>query len=258
MPVSYLSGKVYLLITGASQGIGKQIAESFGALLGDGSVVLLLARNEANLQATAKNIPSRVKVITKSVDLAKANAEQLKAIVKSSLGAGGTAQFEKAILVHNAGIVGDNTKLTTQMTDYKTWREYYDLNLFAPAILNGVFMDLFKNDTKVQKLVINLTSDAAINAVPKTGYYCTGKAARAMFFRVFALEYPDVNVMNYSPGPVDTELLQRAFASFPELKAEIEKTYPILTTEQTVNRLIERLNAQNYKSGDHVDYFDKV
>lgn len=80
-----LSGKVFLLVTGASRGIGKQIAESFSSLLGDGSVVLLLARNESGLKKAAGKIPKQIKVHTESVDLSKTTAEQLTGKLDDSL-----------------------------------------------------------------------------------------------------------------------------------------------------------------------------
>lgn len=76
------------------------------------------------------------------------------------------------------------------MTDFENWRNYYDLNVFSPAILNGVFMNLFEDDTKVSRLVINITSLCGIQPFKSMGYYCSGKAAREMFFKVFFIIIP--------------------------------------------------------------------
>lgn len=72
------SGKVFLLVTGASQGIGKKIAEVLGSSLDNGSQVLLLARNAGNLKETASKLPKNVSVNFESVDLSSATAVQLK------------------------------------------------------------------------------------------------------------------------------------------------------------------------------------
>jgi len=69
--IEALSGKAFLLVTGASRGIGRQIAITFSSLLEEGSRVLLLARNKDALQEVASNIPSKVKVHTVSTDLSK-------------------------------------------------------------------------------------------------------------------------------------------------------------------------------------------
>lgn len=78
MSIEALSGKVLLLITGASRGIGRQIAITFGSLLQRGSHILLLARSANALQEVAKNISSDVTVHTVSIDLAKATETSLK------------------------------------------------------------------------------------------------------------------------------------------------------------------------------------
>jgi len=76
------------------------------------------------------------------------------------------------------------------MTDVNEWRTYYDLNLFVPAVLNAVIMNIFDDRTNTKKVVINITSLFAINMTVEVGYYCTVKAAREMYFKViFCLIY---------------------------------------------------------------------
>lgn len=77
MSIEALSGKVYMLVTGASRGIGKQIAISLGSVLEKGSRVLLLARNSDGLKETAKCIPADVLVNTVGVDLGKVEDDEL-------------------------------------------------------------------------------------------------------------------------------------------------------------------------------------
>ncbi|XP_046742674.1 sepiapterin reductase-like isoform X2 [Diprion similis] len=262
MSVPLLSGKVFLLVTGASQGIGKQITESFATLLGNGSVVLLIARNKNALKETAQKLPKSLSVHTASMDLSVATADELKDVVCKALGSESATQFEKAVIVHNAGSLGDVSKPANDMKDFEIWRNYYNLNVFSPAILNGVFMELFNKETKVTRLVVNITSLCGIQPCKSLAYYCTGKAAREMFFKVFAIENPQVNVLNYSPGPVETdmqEVLRNNLGDADGKKTfnDIKASGSVLTTEQTINRLMEILKLQNYKSGDHVDYYDK-
>lgn len=82
MSIEVLSGKVFLVITGASRGIGRQIAITFGSLLQKGSHILLLARNLNNLQEIAKNISSNVSVHTVSMDLSKATKTDFEGELK--------------------------------------------------------------------------------------------------------------------------------------------------------------------------------
>ncbi|KAH0549960.1 hypothetical protein KQX54_000079 [Cotesia glomerata] len=84
----------------------------------------------------------------------------------------------------------------------------YDLNVFSPAVLNSVFMKIFNDNVRAKKLVINMSSFSTKTSFKSSGYYCSAKAAREMYFRVFAKEFPDVNVLNYSPYMVETDLFR--------------------------------------------------
>lgn len=261
MSIGALSGKVFLLVTGASRGIGKQIAISFAKHLQSGSHVLLLATNLPALKATAENINREIAVDTVSVDLSKPTKENFHEIIEKSLGTKKPQDFDRFVIVHNAGTIGDLTKCTNEMTDVTYWRNYCDLNVLSPVILNGVMMDIFK-DVK-NKVVINITSLYAIQPGKNVGYYSTGKAAREMFFKVFALENPDVNMLSYSPGPVETDMFVQVCQDMGDKETKEQfvnmqhnKTY--LTAEQTVNRLLSVLKENKYKNGDHVDYYDEL
>lgn len=258
MSIPALSGKAFFLITGASRGIGKQIAISFGPLLQEGSYVLLLASNLNALKETAAQLPSNLIVDYASVNLGTATKDDLKKVIISSLKGTDPKEFDRVILVHNVGTCGDVSKFTNDMMDINEWRKYYDLNMFIPIILNGLMMEIFDKKTDTKKLIINITSLLAQVPFASTGYYCTVKAAKEMFFKVFALEYPEVDVLNYSPGPVKTDMFDDFSKNLANEKFRNSLTRnKILTTEETVTRLIEVLKDHQYKSGDHVDYFDE-
>lgn len=105
-------------------------------------------------------------------------------IMKNSLGEDGISGYDHAVLVHNVGSVGDITEAAKNVTDIDKLRKYFDLNVFSPAILNSVFMKLLETHKNVDKLVINITSLCAIKPMKSVVYYCSGKAAREMFFKV--------------------------------------------------------------------------
>ena len=96
----------------------------------------------------------------------------------------GTPKFNEAMIVHNAGSLGNVTQKTIDMMDLTEWRKYYDLNVFSPAVLNGVFMKLLQSQVKSNIFVVNITSLCALQPMKSMGYYCSGKAAREMFFKV--------------------------------------------------------------------------
>lgn len=256
-----LTGKVFILITGASQGIGRQIAITLSEIVDTNSQILLIARNENNLIETSNKLSKNVKVNYASVDLGVATDEQLTEIISSNVT--DFNEFDKAILIQNAGSVGDVTKNTAQMNDMNYWKNYFALNVFSTAILNSVFMKLFNDNVKAKKYIINISSLMGVKPFKSMGYYGSGKAAREMYFKVFAEEFPQVSVLNYCPGPVETDMLVivATKAGDDEVRNSLNDSRiqkKTLTPEQTVNRLVKIIREQKYKSGDHVDYFDEL
>ncbi|XP_011688803.1 PREDICTED: sepiapterin reductase-like [Wasmannia auropunctata] len=261
MSIEALSGKVFLLVTGASRGIGRQIAITFGSMLEEGSHVLLLARNKEGLKEVAKSIPSNVKVCTISADLSKSTDTILKEFISESLRGTTSNAFDRVVLIHNVGFIGNVFQTLNDIVDLNIWREFYDVNFHVPAILNAVVMNTF-NSKAIKKTIINITSPLAIQPLVCLGQYSSAKAAREMYFKVFALENPDVNVLSYSPGPVDTDMYTTLCEKFADSKTkkmfnQMKEMGTVLTTEQTVNHLVQVLKEQKYNSADHVDYYDK-
>lgn len=93
-------------------------------------------------------------------------------------------QFDRVVVIHNVGTMGCVNQYTNDLTDINVWHNYYDLNVFIPAILNGVIMQIFNENTNTEKLVINITSLFGIQPGKCLAYYCSGKAAREMIFKV--------------------------------------------------------------------------
>lgn len=77
------TGKVYLLVTGASRGIGKKIAETFAAQLKEkNSRILLLARSEENLKKTIDQLPKNLTASYKCIDFSETTSHHLEGIIR--------------------------------------------------------------------------------------------------------------------------------------------------------------------------------
>lgn len=77
---------------------------------------------------------------------------------------------------------------------------------------------------------------------------------------MFAAENPDVNVLNYAPGIVETEMWNTLLTKVehPDTKAAMEAIVAdglVRTTKQTVEYLIQLLKSQEYKSAEFVEYY---
>lgn len=256
-----LNQKVFFVVTGASRGIGKTMAIECARKFKAGSCVALLARTASGLDDTKAEIlheNPNIRVATHSIDLTTPTPEALRKCLTDSLDASvDISGFDLAFIIHNVGTLGDVTKFARDLNDRNVWREYYDTNLFSIAILNSVFIDFAGN---VKKFIVNITSKSAVEPFRSAALYSSGKAAREMFFRTLALENDDITVLNYSTGPVDTEMTRNmAMASIsPEMREKMTRmreTKTILTTHQTTEKFLKVITNGAYKSGDRVDYF---
>ncbi|KAH0554613.1 sepiapterin reductase-like [Cotesia glomerata] len=259
-PELFLVGKLFILITGASKGIGRGLAITFSQVASSHSHFLLIARNETGLRETASLMSNHVNVDYVSMDLSLAQADQLEDMIREHINPN---EYDHAIIIHNVGTTGDLSQLTSEMNNFRVWEKMYDLNVFSPAVLNSVTMKIFNDKVKAKKLVINMSSFTAKTPFQSLGYYCSAKAAREMYFRVFAKEFPNVNVLNYSPFIVNTDLFRASknITGITKLPGWLVKAYQegkVLTPIQVGHRLIAIIWGQKYKSGDFVDYYDPI
>lgn len=258
-----LNGKfAFLLVTGASKGIGAKMAIETARNLRSGSVVVLLARSASGLESTKQQILQinpGVNVVAKSLDLSKPSPVDINNLISESFDP--KINFELFVVIHNVGTIGDIKKWAADIEDYDEVQNYFSINVFGVIVLNNLLLKVFPKDAK--KLIVNITSKAAISPFKSFSFYAPGKAAREMFFRVLAEERNDVLVLNYSPGPVETDMTvdaqQNAVAvETSEMFSNLRATGTILTTEVTTRKFMEIVAKGNYKSGDHVDYYDEI
>jgi sepiapterin reductase len=259
--------KTYCLITGASKGIGRKFAIEFSRAFAANSLLVLLARSKSGLIQTRDLVTSangNVKVKIYPTDLSKPDPELFLSMIQTSLRESdcNPGDFDLSLIVHNAASVGDVSERTSDMCYPEKWQEYFSLNLFSVACLNSQFLKVFPEGTAKQRTIINVTSLCALQPYKSMGYYCTGKASREMFFKVLAEENPTINVLNYAPGPVDTDMVSEVItstcdANIKDIFANLKKTGTILTVDQTTTRIIEVLEKGKFVSGQHVDYYDE-
>lgn len=258
-----LSNKVtYFLITGASRGIGKTMAIETSKNFAPGSVVVLLARSQSGLDDTKAKIlesNSGVKVIVKAIDLTKPSVEEYDDIIAGSFDK--SVKFDLAMIIHNVGTLGDVAKWSTDIESYSELENYFSTNVFAPTILNNRLLKAFPTDLK--KFIVNVTSKAGQTPFKSFTFYCMGKAAREMYFRCLAEEFPNLLILNYSPGPVESDMT--VYAQNSSASTEVSGMFKslrdqgtILTTEMTTRKFLDVVRAGKYSNGGHVDYYDDL
>lgn len=187
-----LDGKT-ALVTGASKGIGKGIAQR---LVSEGCAVHLVSRSMANLEAAAAEIAgddrSRVHLHAKDMSDSRSVAELLEALATPD------------ILVNNAGAIpaGD-----LQAIDEARWREAWDLKVFGYINMTRAFLEPMS--ARGAGVIINVTGLAADRSDANYVAGTTGNAGLNAFTRAVGGRSMarGVRVLAVSPGPVATERL---------------------------------------------------
>uniref|UniRef100_A0A161MAN5 Sepiapterin reductase n=1 Tax=Triatoma infestans TaxID=30076 RepID=A0A161MAN5_TRIIF len=117
-------------------------------------------------------------------------------------------------------------------------------------------------NTSGHRLIVNITSLAAIQPFKSFGFYCIGKAAREMYLRTLAEENKDLDILNYSPGPVGTDMIDRVIKGIKDEDVRnsfiaMRDNKTLVKLEDTVGKLIDVLEHSKYTSGGRIDYFDR-
>ena len=213
------------LITGASQGLGAALAEELGRA---GWTLVIDARRADGLEAVASALAAHTDVVAVPGDVADAAHRARLVEVVQQLG-------RLDLLVNNASTLGASPLPALDAIDLDVFRHVYEVNVVAPLALTQQLLPALAAS---HGAVVNITSDAAVEAYEGWGGYGSSKAALEQWSAVLALEHPEVRVLTVDPGDMRTEMHQDAFpgedisdrplpaAVTPGLVALIESDHP--------------------------------
>ncbi|KAK3108593.1 hypothetical protein FSP39_011577 [Pinctada imbricata] len=214
------SKRTCCIVTGASQGLGACIAEHFINKLSEDSVVIRLSRNVQKMEAMQFSNPSVKTILCAKYDQSNIDEKYFDSLLVDICRENNikTTDFQQAVMVHNAGDLGDISKFTSEMSDAATVRHCFDVNC---------------------------------------------KAAREMFFKTVAVEFPRTRVLNYSPGPCDTDMQERCRTETADTDIQsyfkmAHKEGKLLSPDTSISKMMDVLKQNKYNSGDHVDYYDEL
>ncbi|CAL4066400.1 unnamed protein product [Meganyctiphanes norvegica] len=259
-------GVCWVVVTGASKGLGAEICVGFAKLMAPGSCIVGVARSSQGLKDTEQKVKqANPHVQFKSVvlDLGSADKEGMESALAPTLSTLENTALSKVLMVHNAGSLGD-LQYVKNLIDHEHTRKYYEFNISSVITLNAIFMDYVKSlPSSVQCQIINISSLCAITPFKSWGLYCAGKAARDMFFKVLATEEPTISVLSYSPGPLDGDMQAqvRATSADDEIRTSftaMKEQGNLLPIHVSVAKMLQVIHANKFKSGDHVDYYDEI
>jgi len=229
------------LVTGASRGIGRAIAEELGR---SGAAVALVARSRADLDQAADAVRrSGATAVAFTADLATDDPAVVGARAADELGG-------IDIVINNAAVLQPLGRSGPEI-DPVVWRQSLEINVTAPAMITFALLPQLLASGWGR--IVNISSGVAANpaAMINANAYATGKAAIEGHTLNLAaeLEGTGVTANVYRPGTVDTEMQQtlrtqdpdKTGAFLPDRFRRLYERGGLITPEHSARSLVQRI-----------------
>jgi len=191
------------IVTGASRGLGEALAIG---LAQQGWSLVIDGRDIDSLRTATERIESN---LTHGGELRALPGDITDPSHRHQLVDAATALGGLDLLINNAGTLGASP--LPMVADYPLadLRVAFEVNVVAPLGLTQVALPFLLASKKPR--LINITSDAAVEAYEGWGGYGAGKAALEHLSAVLAAEHADLTVWTVDPGDLRTAMHQAAF-----------------------------------------------
>jgi hypothetical protein len=217
----------YALITGASDGLGREFAVQLASL---GMSLVLVARSEAKLHETVRmlRLAPDQKAVVVAADLTDPSSfDSIREVLRKN-------SIRIKLLVNNAGSGGWGQFETMSPELYG---KMIDLNIKAPVLLSKLLFEDLSNS--VASAVINVSSLAAIQPVPYMSVYAATKSFMTHFSLALWNEWEKrgVYVQTLMPGAIATGFDEKSGgfkAPFP--KDQVSEIVKLSLTELLTSR----------------------
>jgi len=186
------------LVTGASRGLGRALAEQLAAR---GARVALVARELAPLREVVAAIRAR----GGDAHAIAGDLAAKEAIHRIAGQAQGTAG-EIGIVIHNASTLGPTPLRLVLDTECEDLAAVLETNLIGPFRLTKILAGAMA--IRGAGTIVHISSDAAVEPYPRWGAYGASKAAQDHLSRILAAELDGtgVRVLAVDPGEMDTAM----------------------------------------------------
>jgi NAD(P)-dependent dehydrogenase (short-subunit alcohol dehydrogenase family) len=225
------------LVTGASRGLGKALAEELARA---GARVVLVARSQAELERVAEDIRARGgEAHALGFDVGR------KEDVYAIAGAAAALVGPIDLLIHNASALGPTPLRLLLDTDCEDLSNVLSTNLVGPFRLTKAIagsMALRKTGT-----IVHVSSDASVNAYERWGAYSVSKAALDHLSRLWAAELSErgVRVLSVDPGEMDTLMHRQALPDADPAS--------LLRPSEVARRIVRLIEDDSVPSGSRVE-----
>jgi NAD(P)-dependent dehydrogenase (short-subunit alcohol dehydrogenase family) len=221
-----------VLITGASRGLGRALAVGLARA---GFALIIDARDAAALDAVARDLRAGGAVVIAIAGDVTDPAHRA-ALWRASEAAG-----RLDVLVNNAGTLGVSP--LPALADYPPdqLRAAFEVNVIAPVALTQLLLPLLRASGGA---LLNITSDAAVQAYAGWGGYGAAKAALEQASNVLAAEETGLRVWWADPGDLRTDMHQQAFPG----EDISDRPQPESVVPAFVRLLTQRLPSGRYRA----------
>jgi len=225
------------IVTGGSRGLGKALARE---LLRKGLTVIIDGRSSVELERARQELSEIGDVIAVCGDVA--DAGHVHTLVHAAEAAGGLD-----LLVNNASTLGKVPLPAIDTLERETFRALFDVNVFAPIHLMQHALKLMaRSDLST---IVNVTSDAGVEAYPTWGGYGATKAALEHISRVLAaeLEGSSTRILVFDPGDMNTAMHRDAIpdADPAELRDPADSALALMQAIAEMKAGFERVRASD-------------
>jgi NAD(P)-dependent dehydrogenase (short-subunit alcohol dehydrogenase family) len=187
------------LITGASRGLGQALARELAAR---GWALVIDARGAEALEAARADLAARTAVTAIPGDVA--DESHLQALVAAAADFG-----PLQVLVNNASVLGPSPQPSLADYSIDVLEHVYRVNVLAPLRLIQLSLPVMQAAGSGR--ILNITSDAGVDAYAGWGGYGSSKAALEQLSNVLSMEHPELKVYCVDPGDMNTRMHQEAY-----------------------------------------------
>jgi short-subunit dehydrogenase len=228
-----------ILITGASSGIGKALAQQLAPL---GAKLVLAARSEDKLNALADSLPGpKENVLVASADITS-EVDRQRLLDRAVERFGGLD-----VLINNAGIASwahfaDSTE--------EIMRQIMEVNFFAPAELIRKAIPILTSG--VEPAIVNVASMCGRRAMPAWSEYSASKYALCGLTEALRGELArfDIDILLIVPGLTRSEFSQHFLRAEGKAKIEYDKGMPPEAVAARIVRSLQKNKTETWIGSD--------